>query len=81
MWQSIQEWFKNKGGFTHVMGAVFTSLMMAYVAVPSFHQYVLYLHSRIPGSVQDGLTAALGLYAWYRNSQKKPAASDQEVKQ
>lgn len=55
---------------THTVAAVFASLVLAYSAVPAFHDLVLHVYNAIPGKVQEVILAALGLYAWYRNGQK-----------
>ncbi|MGB6855330.1 MAG: hypothetical protein WBE03_00470, partial [Terracidiphilus sp.] len=62
------KWFESKGGFAHVMAAVFASLMLAYAAVPQFHALVLQIHALLPGWVQEVATTALALYAWYRTT-------------
>lgn len=69
MIQEIKQWLQGKGGFAHVMAAVFASLMLAYASVPSFHALVLQLHQSLPGWVQEVVTTGLALYAWYKTQQ------------
>ena len=72
---TIQKWFESRGGFAHVMAAVFASLMLAYAAVPQFHALVLQIHALLPGWSQELLTTGLALYAWYRTTNKQPAGN------
>lgn len=64
----IANWFKQKGGFSHVCAAIFLALMAAYAAVPAFHQMVNQIHDALPAWVQELATTALALYAWYKTT-------------
>ena len=64
----IANWFKQKGGFSHVCAAIFVALMAAYAAVPAFHQMVNQIHDALPAWVQELATTALALYAWYKTT-------------
>lgn len=75
MVQQLKQWFQSKGGFAHVMAAIFTSLMVAYAAVPQFHTLVLQIHQALPAWLQELVTTALALYAWY----KTQAAAKQSI--
>ena len=67
---AIQKWFQSKGGFAHVIAAVFAGAMLAYASVPQFHALVLQIHALLPGWVQEVATTALALYAWYKSNHK-----------
>ncbi len=80
---TIKQWFQSKGGFSHVAAAVFTSLMLAYAAVPSFHALVIQVHATLPGWLQELFTTALALYAWYKTTNAKtqsPASTSTTAK-
>ncbi len=70
IWKSIQGWFQEKGGFAHVAAAMFASAMAAYAFVPQFHTLVLQVHSMLPAWLQELVTTALALYAWYKSNHK-----------
>jgi hypothetical protein len=55
---------------THSVAAVFATTLLAYKAVPQFHDLVLAGYNAVPGKLQTVLTAALALYTWYRNGEK-----------
>lgn len=74
LFDGVRNWFKSKGGFSHVAFAVFTTLMLAYTTNPQFHAYVLQLHAMMPAWAQELITEALAFYAWYRNNNKTPAS-------
>lgn len=66
LWNQISAWFASKGGFAHVVAAIFAAAMVAYASVPAFQSLVLQIHAALPGWMQELLTTALALYAWYR---------------
>lgn len=79
MLQSIAQWFKSKGGFAHVAAAIFTAAMLAYAAVPDFHALVLQIHQALPAWLQELVTTALALYAWYKTTDAKPGTGDSKI--
>lgn len=71
IWNSVVNWFKSKGGFTHVVAGVFASLVLAYNAVPAFRSWVLSINAMLPGWLESTVIAFLGIYAWYKDTSKK----------
>lgn len=70
---AVQKWAAAKGGWAHVWALAYAAAIGAYVGVPAFHALVQQLHAAMPGWVQSLLTAALGLYAWYKTQNPPPA--------
>lgn len=70
MWQAIVDWFKSKGGFAHVVALFFASAIAAYGMVPAFAQLVNNIYSTMPEWSHQLILAFLGLYAWYKQTNK-----------
>jgi hypothetical protein len=70
MWQSIVDWFKAQGGFSHVVASVWLSAVGAYAVVPPFHTFVIDVWAKTPPFAREGGLALLGLIAWYQNTHK-----------
>ena len=71
MWESIQKWINTKGGLAHILAAVYTFLIAAYMMDPQFHAYVIHVHQSLPGWAQELIVEGLGLWAFYKNWDKK----------
>jgi uncharacterized membrane protein len=67
MIEQIKAWIAQKGGWTHALALIFTSLMVAYSAVPQFHDLVNQIHQVMPGWLEELLTTVLALIAFYKN--------------
>lgn len=63
---AIKQWFISKGGLAHVLAAAFAFLMLAYGTVPQFHALVLSIHQALPGWLQELVTTAFALWAFYK---------------
>ena len=69
MLEAIKNWFASKGGFSHVVAAVFAGAMLAYAAVPEFHALVLQINAALPGWAEELGTTIIALIVWYKNNQ------------
>jgi hypothetical protein len=67
---SLEQFYQKYSGFTHSIAAVFASLIVAYNAVPEFHQFVQNVYNTLSKPDQAVITTAIALYIWYRNGQK-----------
>lgn len=67
----ITDWFASKGGFTHVAAASIAGLFTIYYAVPPFQHLVQAAYLDTPPWAHNVVEAALGIYAFYKNPQKK----------
>lgn len=65
---NIQAWFLSKGGFTHVVAALFLAALAAFKAVPEFHQLVMNVYQALPAWLEDLAGTAVALYAWYHTA-------------
>lgn len=68
---SIGQWAASKGGWAHVVAAIFAGVMAAYAAVPQFHDLVQKINAALPGWSEDLFTTGLALYAWYKTTNAK----------
>lgn len=71
MLQKIKAWFQSKGGYAHVIAAIWGGSVLAYAAVPAFHSLIITVWGVTPSALRDVLAAGIGLYTWYSNNQKK----------
>lgn len=67
----IKQWLASKGGFTHVAAASIAGLFTLYYAVPPFQHLVQAAYLDTPPWAHNLVEAALGIYAFYKNPQKK----------
>lgn len=65
----IKKFFSTHTITTHTVASVMTTLLSAYLLVPAFHDYVLFLYGLLPASAAKFLTVVFALYMWYRNGQ------------
>ena len=70
MWKAISSWFARQGGFAHVVAGVWSSAILAYAAVPPFHQFIIDVWAKTPPGLREGGLAAAGLIAWYTSTHK-----------
>lgn len=70
MWEDFKVWLKSKGGLAHVVAVTFTSAIVAYAAVPPFHQFVIDVWAKTPPLAREASLAFAGLYAWYKNNHR-----------
>ena len=70
LWSSIVAWFQSKGGFAHVIAAVYLAIVAAYAGVPAFHDLVLAVYHASPAWLDQVLAAGVGLLAFYFNPTK-----------
>ena len=66
----LKAFFADHKISTHAVAVIFAAAFTAYKEVPEFHALVLAGYNHLPSAVQSAATAALALYAWYRNGQK-----------
>ena len=69
MFSAIQNWFKSKGGFSHVVAALFVGAVAAYAAVPAFSSLVNSIYSAMPSWLHEVSAAVIALALWYKNTQ------------
>ncbi len=72
MLTKIEAWFLKKGGFAHVAAATWGGLVLVWAAVPAFRSLVLAAYTATPHWFHDFGAAAVGIAAWYFNSNKTP---------
>jgi hypothetical protein len=70
MWKSIKAWLAAQGGFSHVVAGIWTGAIVAYAAVPPFHQFVIDVWAKTPPFARETGLAIIGLVAWYQNTHK-----------
>ena len=70
MLAKIQEWFASKGGAAHVIAGAYIFLVAAYATVAPFHALVIQIHQALPAIVQELVTTALALFAFYKTWSK-----------
>jgi len=80
MIEQIKAWIIQKGGWAHAMAIVFTSLMVAYGAVPQFHDLVNQIHQAMPGWLQELLTTVVALITFYKNWDANPPSAPARTK-
>lgn len=71
MWKSITAWFAKQGGFAHVVAGLWSGAILAYAAVPPFHQFVIDVWAKTPPFAREGGLAITGLVAWYSSTHKE----------
>lgn len=80
MWQDIKAWFSAQGGFAHVVAAVWSGAILAYAAVPPFHQLVIDIWAKTPPGAREVGLAVVGLAAWYSSTRKLDPPSQPAIK-
>jgi hypothetical protein len=70
--QTIKDWLSKYNITTHSVAALFASAMVAYYAVPQFHDLVTQAYKAMPGWVEELMVTGFALYAWYRKGQPAP---------
>lgn len=56
---------------THSLAGTFATACVLYAAVPAFHDLVVHVYQVMPPWAHEGLTAGLGIYAFYSGSKKQ----------
>lgn len=75
MWSAIQAWFESKGGAAHVVVVLYLGAVAAYAAVPAFADLLNVVYGMLPVWAHEVLLAAIGVIAWYKNTQAAQAFS------
>ncbi len=66
---TIKAWFQSKGGFAHVVAVAFAAAMLAYAAVPQFHDLVHTINAAFPAGLEQLVGTIIALAVWYKNNQ------------
>lgn len=72
-WEQITNWIKSKGGFAHLVAVVYLTAVAAYAAVPAFASLLNHVYSAMPSWLHEIVLAAVGVIAWYKNTEGKNA--------
>lgn len=67
---NLEQFYQKYSGITHGIAAVIASLIVAYNAVPQFHQFIQNVYNTLSKPDQAVITTAIALYIWYRNGEK-----------
>jgi hypothetical protein len=63
-------WAKSQGGWAHAIAGVWAGGVLAYSAVPTFHQLVIDVWAHTPPSVRELGLAVSGVVALYLKTKK-----------
>lgn len=66
----LKAWFAAKGGVEHVVAGAYVAAVAAYAAVPAFAGLLNSVYHLLPTWAHEVLLAALGLAAWYKQTNK-----------
>jgi hypothetical protein len=69
LWNKFESWIASKGGFAHLVAAIYLGAIGAYAAVPAFEQLVDNVYGVMPHWLKLVALAVVGCIAWYRNNQ------------
>ncbi len=81
MKQKIVQWLEAHSITTHTIAIVYTGLTAAYFEVPAFASLVNEEYARLSPHAKAIVAAAIGLFAWYRNSLKKGLSGGEQSQQ